>query len=108
MSIPLEVQLLALSFALAFLTESFVEYFIGQWFDKIPKLIPWKWCLLYVSAIVGVLLSIFYKLDLISLIIGNPITTVGMVLTGLAIGRGSNFLHQFVSQFFPTKKAGSG
>jgi hypothetical protein len=35
----------------------------------------------------------------------NEITVVGMVLTGMAIGRGSNFLHQFVSQFFPAKKA---
>jgi hypothetical protein len=60
---------------------------------------------MYLSAIAGVLLSLFYKLDLLSLIMANEITVVGMVLTGMAIGRGSNFLHQFVSQFFPAKKA---
>jgi len=98
-----DILILAVAFALAFLTEAFTEYFIGQWFDKIPKLSPWKWCLIYVSALVGVGLALFYKLDLIALIIQQDYTYVGIILTGLAIGRGSNFLHQFVSKFFPSK-----
>ena len=104
MDITQELLIIAGAFALAFLTEAFVEYFIGQVMDKFPKLSPFKWLLMYISAVVGVGLSLFYKLDLISLIIQQDITIVGMVLTGMAIGRGSNFLHQFVSQFFPTKK----
>jgi hypothetical protein len=104
MDITQELLIIAGAFALAFLTEAFVEYFIGQVMDKFPKLSPFKWLLMYISAVVGVGLSIFYKLDLISLIIQQDITIVGMVLTGMAIGRGSNFLHQFVSQFFPAKK----
>jgi hypothetical protein len=98
-----DLLILTVCFALAFLTEAFVEYFVGQWFDKVEKLKPWKWLLMYVSAVVGVCLSIYYKLDLISLIMQTECTIVGMVLTGMAIGRGSNFLHQFVSQFFPQK-----
>jgi ABC-type uncharacterized transport system permease subunit len=104
MDITQELLIIAGAFALAFLTEAFVEYFIGQVMDKFPKLSPFKWLLMYISAVVGVGLSLFYKLDLISLIIQQDITIVGMVLTGMAIGRGSNFLHQFVSQFFPAKK----
>ena len=103
-----ELLVLAGSFALAFLTEAFVEYFIGQVMDRFPKVAPFKWLLMYVSAIVGVALAIYYQLDLIALIISQDVTIVGMVLTGLAIGRGSNFLHQFVSQFFPTKKGAEG
>jgi hypothetical protein len=100
-----EILVLAGAFALAFLVEAFVEYFIGAWFDKYPKLAPYKWLLAYVSALAGIGLSLYYSLDLLSLIMANDVTVVGMILTGMAIGRGSNFLHQFVSTFFPAKKA---
>lgn len=103
-----ELLILAGAFALAFLTEAFVEYFIGQVMDRFPKITPYKWVLMYVSAVVGIALALFYGLDLIALIIDKGNTVVGMVLTGMAIGRGSNFLHQFVSQFFPTKKPAVG
>lgn len=98
-----ELLILAGAFALAFLIESLVEYIFGEPINHIPKIVPYKWLLMYVSAIAGVLLSLFYKLDLLALIMAREGTIVGMVITGLAIGRGSNFLHQFVSKFFPAK-----
>ncbi len=100
-----ELLILAGSFAIAFLTETLVEYLLGIPMDKFPKLTPFKWLLMYVAGAVGVGLSLFYKLDLLALIMAREGTVIGMVITGLAIGRGSNYLHQFVSQFFPTKKA---
>lgn len=106
----LQIKYLAISFALAFLVETLVEAIFGIPMDKVPKLQPYKWCLMYIAMICGVLLVFFYKVDLIALlqaiIPGETliITPVGMLLTGLAIGRGSNYLHQFVSRFFPSAK----
>jgi hypothetical protein len=34
-----------------------------------------------------------------------PITAYGMTLTGIAIGMGSTYIHQFISKFFPPKQA---
>lgn len=98
------LQNLLIVFALTFLTESFTEYIFGTIFDKVPKLIPYKWTLMYLAMLAGVGLAFYYSVDLIALLPpGSEVTPVGIVLSGLAIGRGSNFLHQFVSQFFPTK-----
>lgn len=117
MSIVESAKILAVSFALAFLTETFVEYFVGTPMDKVEKLKPWKWLLMYVAAGVGVFLALFYKLDLIALaarlassITGvatslEVVTVPGMVLTGLGLGRGSNFLHDFVSRYIMPAKA---
>jgi hypothetical protein len=102
---------LAVIFALAYLAESLTEYLFGIPFDKIPKLTPFKWTLMYLSAGVGVGMAVFYKLDLVSLLaevisemVGVvspiPVTVVGFVLTGLGIGRGANWMHDFVSKYF--------
>ncbi len=96
-----DLLVIAIAFALAFLTETLVEYFFGEVANHVPKLQPYKWLLMYVAAIVGVALSLFYKIDLLALIIQQPGTVVGTVISGLAIGRGSNYLHQFVMKFFP-------
>ena len=49
-----------------------------------------------------------YRLDLL-LAAGfeAEYAVIGYVLTGVVIGRGSSFLHQFVEQFFPGR-AGKG
>ncbi len=98
---------LAIAFFVTFLVETLTEYIFGTPMDKIPKLAPYKWLLMYIAAIVGVLLAFFYKIDLVALIqktMGDPfeITWVGMLLTGLVMGHGSNFLHQIVQRFFPS------
>lgn len=102
--------LLAVIFALAYLAESLTEYLFGIPFDKFPKLTPYKWVLMYISAAVGVGMAIFYKLDIVALlaqVISEmvevvspiPVTVFGFVLTGLGIGRGANFMHDFVSKY---------
>lgn len=108
------IALFTLSFLLSFLIESSVEYIFGTPMAKIEKLKPFTWLLMYVAMAAGVGLSFFYQLDLVALL---PVwldslaegagsyapTPVGYVLTGLAIGRGSNYLHQVMSKFFPVK-----
>lgn len=102
------VGIMGVVFLLAFLTESMVEYVFGTLFEKIQKLTPYKWALMYVSAVVGVGLAFYYALDLVSLlavVLGENIapSPVGFILTGLAIGRGANYLHQVVNTYFPKK-----
>ena len=103
---------LALILFLAFMvTEGIVEFFVGKPFEKIPKLTPYQWTLMYVSAAFGVGLAIYYKLDLIALLSSylkmDPVILsgpVGQVLTGLSIGRGASFIHQIMDKFFPPGK----
>ena len=97
--------ILALIFFLAFLVESLVEYLFGQAFSHIPSLSQYSWTLMYIAAAVGVLSAFIYSFDLISTLgayIGMPIQVnwMGISLTGLAIGRGSNFIHDLVTRFF--------
>lgn len=96
------LQIFGVSLALAFLAESMVEYLFGTLIDHIPALGSYRWTLQYIAAIAGVGLAIYYGLDLIA-VIGEQqsVTLVGQVLSGLIIGRGANFLHQFVSAYFP-------
>lgn len=101
--------LIAVAFALAFLCESLVEYLLGTPMSKFEALKPWTWLLMYVAAGVGVFFALYWKIDLIAVIangIGQtsgdfsawPVSPVGQVLSGLVIGRGSNFLHDFLSK----------
>jgi hypothetical protein len=103
---------LVIVFALAFFAEGFMEYLVMpliQWLalklkvkpDQVPK---------YASAAIGVGLSFYYRLDIIALLAkmaGDEahagLTTLGIIITGVLMGRGSNYLHQFVSKFFPPK-----
>ena len=99
------LAILAVIFLLAFLVESLVEYLFGQVFEHVPALVPWSWCLMYIAAIVGVLGAFIYKFDLLFLLavyLGVPLISswFGIALTGLAIGRGSNYLHDIVVKFF--------
>lgn len=95
---------------LAFLVETLTEAIFGPIFDKTPALTPHKWALMYVALVVGVVGALIYKFDLIVLLAETvkvePAISpgiFGMVITGLAIGKGSNYLHQFISKFFPAK-----
>jgi len=97
----MDLKILALAFALAFLSESLVEYLLGTPMDKIPKLAPWKWTLMYASGLMGTGLAFWYSLDLISVIAGKEPTWVGILLTGIMIGRGANWLHDFIGKYLP-------
>lgn len=110
------VVILAVSFLLAFFTETMVEYFVGTPMDHIEKAKPYRWLLMYVAAGVGLFFSLFYKLDLVALTaqlaermtgVGSLLTqptTPGMIVSGLAIGRGANFLSDLVARYILPKK----
>jgi hypothetical protein len=92
-------QVIALCFALAFTAEGTVEYLFGIIQEEYEALIRFAWVSKYLALIVGIGLAFAYNTDLISYITESEPTTVGVVVTGVAIGRGSNFLNQFVSTY---------
>jgi hypothetical protein len=113
---------IGVSFALAFFIETMVEYVFGTPIDNIPqleKIRPYKWALRYVAAAVGVYFSFYWKIDLVS-IVANVIadiakvqidwaaTPVGIIVSGLTIGRGSNYLHEFLSKHLKKPDYGIG
>ena len=89
---------------LAFMAESMTEYLFASWIDwavskwpSLEKAQPLK----YVAALVGVAFAFAYSLDLIAAMLGavpNP-PWVGVLLTGLAVGRGANYVHDFAKTY---------
>ena len=100
----LVVPLLA-SLALAFLAESMTEYVFSVWLDLAKQ----KWPILetiqplrYVAMVVGVGLAFAYRLDLLLAAFPNMppgAPWIGILLTGLAVGRGSNFVHELYKSY---------
>lgn len=100
---------------ISFLLEAIVEAVLGQVFNKVPILTPYKWLLIYVAYAAGILGAFIFQFDLIYLVakyleiseisiyLSMPdigITIYGKILTGFCIGRGSNFLHTAYSFFY--------
>ena len=99
---------------LASLNEGLMEYFVAPWFERFRKeegeledgATDWRLYLLrYSSAAVGVLLCLAYQVDLLSILgLVSPVPYVGSFLTGLLIGRGANFVHDFASRWLAPKR----
>src|SRR5262245_39797857 len=86
---------LTLFFLLATLVEGIVEY-AG---DKVPATIKQ-----YVAAGVAIALCVAYNADLLALLgLTSPYPYVGAIATGLILGRGSNYLHDFTDARAPLK-----
>ena len=84
-------------------TEGCVEYFLGKLFEKIAKLTPFAWALMYVSLGVGLFLAYAFQIDGILLIFGITSPTMpwlGVALTGVVIGRGANFVADVWKRYF--------
>jgi hypothetical protein len=106
------LKMFGLSLALAFFAESFVEYLLGTPIDKLADTWPqlkWvlilkkmRWALMYVAAGAGLYFAHYFKIDLF-FELTNGVTGLGIVLTGLGIGRGADWLHSFYSQFLRKK-----
>jgi hypothetical protein len=99
------LSVLGIILLLSFLVEALVEFLFGQFCDHIPALEPYKWLSFVFAMIAGVTGSFIYQFDLMHLVgewLGSPIPihAFGITLTGLAIGRGSNFIHDVISKFF--------
>jgi hypothetical protein len=80
------IQAIAAISTLALLIESIIEYFLPSF----P--LQWKWTKMYLAAILAVIVSIAYGADLPAALGLPSVPYVGPVLTGLIIGRGSNFI----------------
>jgi len=99
------LSLLAVIFLLAFLVESLVEFAFGKIFENFPKISKHKWALMYIAMAVGIIGAFVYEFDLLYLLgqflgVEIPMTVFGKVITGAAIGRGSNYIHDLVNKYF--------
>ena len=76
-------------FAFPFIAESMTEYFFDMWMPK--KFIR------YVSAAVGILLAVLWRVNIPRdlMAVEAILPWAGEILTGLVIGRGANFVHDF-------------
>ena len=97
--------ILTLMAFVAWLAESSIEYFLGLPFEKIAALNKYRPALPYLAAVIGIVLALFYKFDLVALLsqfIGQEANASypGIILTGLAISRGSEFLHGIAKRYF--------
>jgi hypothetical protein len=96
------LDLVATLALLGFLCESMVQYI----FSPFKKIEPY---LMYVSLGMGVFLAIAFNVNLIAAVVpGIPGTVLaywtGVVLTGLIIGRGANFVHDLWEKFITVQK----
>jgi len=92
------------AFALAFLAESFVEYLLDVPLFFAKQKWPWLEHLKlmrYAALAVGVVMAFQYEIDLLYEAFGyvGQWPGFGVLLTGLGIGRGSNWLHDFWSTY---------
>lgn len=99
------LAILGVTLLLAFLVESLVEYFFGAIAAHVAVIQPYSWLTMYIAAAVGVAGALIYKIDFMHLLgqfleVDIALTLFGMVITGLAIGRGANYIHDIVVKFF--------
>lgn len=80
-------------FFLATLVEGLIQYVAGE--KERPR--PY---LRYVSLALGVVLAVAYKLDIPAIAgISADYAVVNYVVSGIIIGRGSNYLNDIISHF---------
>ena len=87
---------LAIVTMLAFFVESMTEYVFAEFLDK--KTIK------YVALAVGVVAALVFNVQMLQSLAGLSVNPwADMVLSGLVLGRGSSFLHDFYSQYLKPK-----
>ena len=102
--------ILGIILALAFLVETLIEFLLGQILaDILPE---WKWrkyIVMYSAVAASVALAFVYQFDVLYLLsefVGaewqtlSAVSVPGMIITGVAIGKGSNYLHDFLQKYF--------
>ncbi len=88
-------------FVLAFLLESLLEYVAGLWWvpgteEQRKQVVP------LVGMVLGVVLCFGFNQDIMGAF-GLNAPILGKVLTGVIVGRGSDYLHQFEAKFLAGK-----
>ena len=92
---------------LSFLVETLIEFLFGEPLAKFaPK---FSWLLKYIAVACAIALTLFYKFDVIYLLgqfvtldwqpLSDP-SVPGMIITGIAVGKGSNYMHDLFKRFF--------
>jgi len=78
-------------FILAAVIEGIIAYVIPSNNAEMPR----EW-IKYVSAVLSIAICIAYKADILATLgVLSPLPYVGEIITGLIVGRGSNFLNDF-------------
>lgn len=89
------MEIIAGALLLATLVEGLITYLLGKGDGYAPREY-----IKYVSLLFGVIVAVLYRVDIFMLAGLVPIhPVVGYVTSGLVIGRGSNYLNDFVSLF---------
>jgi len=87
--------LLALG-VLAFLVESMVEYFQSPFANT-----DWRTLVLRtIAGVLGIAIAISYHLDVFNALLPEVLSAsiLGQIMTGLVIGRGASFAHEFAKR----------
>lgn len=104
------LSMLFMIFCLAFLVETLTEFVMGDILYILPtKGFPFA---KYVAIAVGVGLCLFYRYDILFLLAQylqvdwstlQEVSVPGIVITGLSVGKGSNYLHDVIKKFTARK-----
>ena len=78
----------------ATLVEGFVEFVTKPWVSQ-----PWPG---YIALALGIVVCIVWQLDILAEFgMTTSVPYAGAVATGILVGRGSNYLHDFIAKFLP-------
>lgn len=81
-----------------FLLATIIEGLIAYLFGKREDYEPTRPYLKYVSLALGIGAAIAYKVDLLAMVgLVSVVPFVGYIVSGLVIGRGSNYLNDIIS-----------
>ena len=74
------------------------ELVVAPLYDNIEFLAAYKWTQIYPAGLLGVLVAYLLELDILSVAgIANP-SLVGFVLTGIGLGAGADFIHNWIER----------
>lgn len=83
-------------FLLATIIEGLITYLFGKSEDGAEE----RAYLKYVSLVLGIGAAIAYQVDLLAMVgLVSAVPFVGYIISGLVIGRGSNYLNDIISSF---------
>lgn len=94
------VNIFFIAVVLAAVLESVLEYVFGIWWKPFPDEMRPK-VLMGIGLVLGVAVCLVYGIDLLAAF-GLQSSVFGQILSGALIGRGSDFLHQFLTKWSGT------
>ncbi len=97
-------NIFALMITLAILIESLAELVKAA---IAPKILP-KWVWFLITSIIGIALCILFKIDMLAalgFVGGAAAVWISEILTGIAVGAGSGFIHTLLGKWTASKNA---